>query len=408
MTGVRSGGLVLRVLLPFAFGYLLSYLFRTINAVIAPDLIRDFSLTADDLGLLTGAYFLTFAAAQLPLGIALDRFGSRRTEAVLLLFAAAGAVVFARAADETDLFLGRALIGIGVSACLMAAFKAFVVWFPTERLPLVNGMQMAAGGLGAIAATTPVEAALTVTDWRGVFLAVGALTIVCSAILLIVVPDDGRHGARLSARDLSAGIGRIFASSLFWRTAPVTVMSQASFLAIQSLWAGRWLATVEGLSRPEIARTLLLIAAAMIAGFLFSGWATVLLNRRGVAPLTVALAGMATFMAVQALIVAGTFPRAAGPWILFGFFGTTGILPYAALSQRFPKALAGRLNTAINVLVFVTAFAAQWGIGWMIEAWRTPESDADAYRSAFAVMLALQAATAGWFFVFRRERIPAA
>ncbi|MEE9317571.1 MAG: MFS transporter, partial [Rhodospirillales bacterium] len=134
---------VLRVFIPFALGYFLSYLLRVVNAVIAPDLIADLGLTAAELGLLTSANFLAFAVAQLPLGILLDRFGPRRTEAVLLLFAALGAFIFAVAGSAPGLIAGRALIGFGTSACLMAAFKAYVMWFPGERIPFINGLQMA-------------------------------------------------------------------------------------------------------------------------------------------------------------------------------------------------------------------------------------------------------------------------
>ncbi|MFZ1413145.1 MAG: MFS transporter [Defluviicoccus sp.] len=401
--------LIVRVLLPFAAGYFLSYLYRVVNAVIAPDLIKVFQLDADQLGLLTGAYFLTFAAAQLPLGIALDRFGARRTEALLLVFAAAGAFVFAAAGSFTGLIVGRALIGFGVSACLMAAFKAFVVWFAKARLPLINGCQMAAGGLGAIAATTPTEAALTVTDWRGVFIGLGALTLLCAGAILAFVPAEaGPVGGRMPTRALIAGVGRIYRSSLFWRVAPATILSQASFLAIQGLWSGRWLAAVEGLPRAEVASTLFLIAAAMIAGFLSLGWAAERLGRLAIPPMALAIAGMSAFVVSQVVITAGWFAGSPWPWIAFGFFGTAGIVPYAALSQRFPAALAGRLNTALNVLVFVVAFASQWGIGVVISRWTEAfgGDPANGYRAAFTLMLALQAATTLWFFVFHREQVP--
>ena len=145
--------LALRIFAPFAFGYFLSYLLRTINAVIAPDLVRDVGLDATSLGLLSSAYFFAFAIFQLPLGVLLDRYGPRRTEAVLMIFAAAGTALFAVSTTFSGLFIGRALIGLGVSACLMAAFKAFVMWFPSNRLPFINGCQMAIGGLGALSAT---------------------------------------------------------------------------------------------------------------------------------------------------------------------------------------------------------------------------------------------------------------
>src|SRR5207342_2589279 len=83
-----------RVFVPFACGYFFSYFFRVVNAVISPDLVRDVGVDANRLGLLTSAYFLPFAAAQPPLGIALDRFGPRRVNAALLVVAAAGALVF--------------------------------------------------------------------------------------------------------------------------------------------------------------------------------------------------------------------------------------------------------------------------------------------------------------------------
>jgi sugar phosphate permease len=145
----------LRVFMPFALGYYMSYVFRAINAVMAPDLVRDFALDANDLGLLTSTYFLTFAAVQLPLGVILDRAGPRRTETVLLMVAAIGAIVFATATSLTGLAIGRGLIGVGVSACLMAAVTAFARVYPPERLALVNGWVFTAGGLGAITATTP-------------------------------------------------------------------------------------------------------------------------------------------------------------------------------------------------------------------------------------------------------------
>jgi predicted MFS family arabinose efflux permease len=403
--------LVLRVFVPFALGYFLSYLYRVVNAVIAPDLIRDAGLDASSLGLLTSAYFLTFAAFQLPLGVLLDRIGPRRTEAALLVFAALGAIVFGLAETTGGLILGRALIGFGVSACLMAAFKAFVIWFPRERLPFVNGCQMAAGGLGAIAGTTPIEAVLGIVDWRGVFFTLGALTLVVALIIVTVVPEPNSGHGRESFRAQLQGISKVFTSSLFWRAAPLTVTAQAAFLAIQSLWAGPWLRDVAGLNRAEVADHLLLIAAAMVAGFLSIGWAAQRFSRLGLPPLVFAVCSIAVFIAVQLALVmqAPKSGSVTALWMAFGFFGTSGIVPYAALSQQFPPYLAGRVNSGINVLVFTTAFAAQWGIGAVIGLWPNSGTEGYApagYRAAFVVMLALQLLALLWFVSFRRGGVP--
>src|SRR5262245_27833195 len=106
---------VRRVFLPFAVGYFLSQWFRSVNAVVSADLIRDLSLNGFTVGLLTSAYFFAFSVGQIPVGVALDRFGPRRTESALLLVAVIGALVFARSESALGLMIGRGLIGLGVS-----------------------------------------------------------------------------------------------------------------------------------------------------------------------------------------------------------------------------------------------------------------------------------------------------
>ncbi len=395
---------VLRVFLPFAAGYFLSYLYRTINAVLSPHLVAELGLDATDLGLLTSVYFLTFAAFQLPLGMLLDRFGPRRVEATLLLFAAAGAGLFAVSSHATELIIGRALIGLGVSACLMASFKAFVLWFPAARLPAVNGWVLAAGGLGALVATVPVEAALKLTDWRGLFVILAGLSFAVAAALLWAVPERGGGVASENWRAQWRAVTGIFRSPVFWRIAPASILSQASFMAIQGLWAGPWLRDVSGLDPATAAEYLFWIAAAMVAGFLGMGQLTYRLSRLGVAPLGVAVSGMALFMLAQLALQLDWGP--IGPlWALFGFFGTAGTLTYAILTQAFPPALAGRVNTALNLLVFVAAFAGQWSMGAIINRWPLDGGGyADpGYRWAFGLALALQALTWVWLLLGARR-----
>ncbi len=385
---------ILRVFLPFAAGYFLSYLFRVVNAVIAPDLIADTGIGPSDLGMLTSIYFITFASFQLPLGVLLDRFGPRKVEAVLLLFAALGAFIFAGADHLAGLVTGRAFIGLGVSACLMAAFKAYTLWFPKEKWPLVNGLQMAAGGLGALAATSPVEAALQVTDWRGVFMGLALLTLVAAAAVFVVVPEKkSAGGKRESLHDQFLGIREIFTSPMFWRTAPLTAASQAAFMAVQGLWAGPWLSHIGKLSRTEVAAVLFWVAVAMVAGFIILGSLAEVLSRKGVGVATTAVIGMTLFMAVQLLLLLNPAGWVFSLWLAFGFLGTSGVIAYSALSQAFPVHLSGRVTTALNLLVFVAAFAGQWAIGAII-GFRSAGSDqpltATGFNAGFGFMLILE------------------
>ncbi|NVJ90422.1 MAG: MFS transporter [Methylocystaceae bacterium] len=401
-------GMVFRVFTPFAFGYFLSYLFRVVNAVIAPDLVADLGLGPDILGLLTASYFLTFAAFQIPLGVLLDRFGPRQVEAALLVFASAGAALFAMAEDATALIGARALIGFGVSACLMASFKAFTVFYETSKLPLVNGFIMAAGGMGALAGTAPTELVVQEIGWRGGFWALAGLTLVSSLLVYLLVPHSKRPEHKITIKEQLVGVREVFTSRFFWRIAPVTMMSQASFISIQSLWSGPWHRDIAHLERTDVANSLFWIAAAMVAGFLGLGALSERLGRYGIKTIYVAGCGMFIFLLTQIAIIMEWAADWPVIWLAFGCFGTTGILQYAVLSQHFPVALAGRVNTAINLLVFVNIFILQSLSGQVIGLWPVGADGsyaAEAYRAAFGMFLGLQVVAYVWFVWPRRKVI---
>ncbi|TAN50851.1 MAG: MFS transporter [Rhodospirillales bacterium] len=403
-----SPGLALRVFLPFAGGYFLSYLYRSVNAVIAPDLTGELALSPSDLGLLTSTYFLTFGLAQLPLGVFLDRLGPRRVEASLLILAAMGAVLFALSPAKEMLIVGRGLIGLGVAACLMASMKGFTQWFPSERLPLVNGLLLGCGGLGALAATAPVEWALHHTGWRSLFLILGADTLASSALIFFVLPEKKHGSAQLPRESLGQQIGAvkgIFKSPVFWSIAPGSALIQASFMGIQGLWAGPWLKDVAHLPRDEVAVHLFAMALAVAVGFVSMGLLADWLRRHKVSPLSVALAGMILFLFVQLAFVLEWVSMALPLCVLFGFLGTSGALNYASLNQKFPAHLAGRVATSFNLLVFSATFVCQWGMGAIIGLWPAENGHyaPPAYAAAFGLMLALQVAGIAWFVISQRK-----
>jgi len=389
----------LRVLLPFAFGYFLSYLFRVVNAVAGPQLAAEIGLDAGDIGLLTSIYFLTFGAFQLPLGVLLDRYGPRLVEAVLLLFAAAGAGLFAMAGDLTSLMIGRGLIGLGVSACLMAAFKAYSVAVPAARLPLVNGIHLAAGGLGALAGGAPSEFVLQVAGWRALFFGLCGLSLLAALLLAVFVPGQKRQTDGETLGDQLRGVIGVFTNPVFVRIAPFSVASIGTALAIQGLWAGPWLRDVAGLSPTVAASVLSLMAVAMVAGFLAFGTITERLQNYGVSILQVTVAGMVVTAGTQLAII--VVPAALAPyaWYAYAFFGTAGVLVYPVLTAAFAGHLGGRVITAVNFLVFALSFAVQWAVGEAIDALSPGQGVAGAYQTTFVVLIALQAAAFFWFIL---------
>ena len=393
---------LLVVFLPFACGYFLSYLYRSVNAVIAPQLIGDIGLSAGNLGFLTAIYLLAFAAFQLPLGLLLDRYGPRRVQAALLLVAALGALIFAIGQSMLVLTLGRALIGLGVAGGLMASFKAITLWFPPARWPLINGCFLASGGLGALAATVPVETLLQVTDWRGVFFILCAATVCASGLIFKVVPEaeSGVEATRFA--DQMAGLRMIYTDRVFWRLAPVTITCSAAGMSILGLWAGPWFKDVAGFDRAGVATSLLISAAAMAAGSVFAGVAADLFGRRGISLNLVMGSGVAVYGLALAAIVFGLDLPVLLPWIVFGLTANMNMLVFPQLSAHFPLHYAGRASTALNVLVFIGAFSCQYAIGWIIDFW-TPAPgggyQAEAYQVAFGAVLALVLLAFVWFLL---------
>ena len=395
--------LFVRVFFPFALGYAISYFYRNANAIIQSNLVDELGLGPADLGLLTSVYFFSFAAFQLPLGILLDRYGPRRTETVLLLFAALGAWIFSNAETSTGLVLGRLLIGLGVSSCLMAAFKAFVIWFQSERLPMINGLQMVAGGLGALGATTPLQNVLYIMGWRDVFSLLSIITVFASLCLWFVLPEH--HSSRDKKPDFKTQLkemGTVFRSPVFWSIAPLTALSSGAFLAIHGLWIKPWLRDVADLGEQESSQLLFSMTLSVIMGYFLLGIFTERLSRFfNMRPISVGVFGMILFSLSQFALAFGWVSSPILLVLLLGFLGTSNILIYAGLFQIFPKSYSGRVSTILNVQVFMGAFIIQWGIGEIIELWSVSEKGYDPASYSFAIggLALLQVVGLVWFFI---------
>ncbi len=388
-----SAFLAVRIFLPFALGYYLSYLLRTVNAVISPDLTGELGLSAADLGLLTSTYFFAFGLAQIPVWIALDRFGPRRVEAALLLITGLGAVLFATGDGLPTLASARGLIGLGVSACLMGGLKGFTLWFPREKLASMTGYIMSCGALGAVTASAPLEALLPFIGWRGAFWMVAALSVGSAALIFFSMPDkDGSHGSE-TLQEALRGVREVLVAREFWGFSGQSAFFTGGFMALQGLWAVPWLMEVNGYSRALAADHLFWLNIGMLAGQLSIGaWATPL-ARRGFTPLHMMQVGLFVSMLVLGLIILGVGPTLP-LWCVLGYVSSTGAQMYGVVAGLFPMKLSGRVTTCINLMAFVGAFAVQWGLGGLLDLLRAGGMDgAQSLRVAFVMLLAAQVAS---------------
>jgi MFS family permease len=401
----RAAAVVLTVLIPFGCGYYLSYLFRTMNAVISPHLVREFSLNPADLGFLTSVYFITFAAMQIPLGVILDRYGPRRVQTALLLVAALGATMFAIGDSLLAITIGRGLIGAGVASCLMSSFKANALWWPRERLALMNNLIMAFGGVGALSATAPVHALLTVTDWRMLFVGLAIVTAALAVVTFLVVPE--RRSATVSSAGIVeqfAALPAIFRNRVFWRYAGPFSIFYAIYMSYQTLWAAPWLRDVGGFNQAEVADYMFLIQLGMFFGVLGSGVMADRLRKQGVGPERIFPFAVAIAMLLQALLIAVPSASPGFLWTAYSLIASSIILSFTILTERFPPELTGRVITSANLIAFILAFAVQWGIGAIIGTFAGKPDGGylpEAHSTALIVMLALEACAFVAYFLFR-------
>jgi predicted MFS family arabinose efflux permease len=375
------------IVIVFVVAYFVSYFYRSTNAVIADDLIRDIGIGAGALGLMTSVFFLTFAAVQLPLGSALDRFGARWVTPALLLAAVVGSLVFASATTLTGLTIGRGLIGVGMAGVLMGALKAFSAWFEPRAFATVSGLLVGVGSLGALAAATPLALVTEAFGWRAAFVGGAVVTLAAAAAIALVVREPRTRGA-VAAQGGADRLADVFRSASFWRLAGLAFALAGILFAYQGLWAGPYLTQRLGASPVEAGNVLLALGLATSLGFLCAG---PLANRFGLA--RTAGSGCALLVAALAalLVVDPTWPRWAvtAVFALLGLAGSANVLTFALARASFPT-MPGRAVTAVNLFGIGGGALVQWGLGGVIGRYAPTASGAApdaAFTAAVAVSL---------------------
>lgn len=423
-----SVSLSIRIFACFAAAYLLSYGLRTINAVIAPLLVAEIGLSAANLGLLSSAYFLGFIITQLPLGLALDKFGARRVNAALLLVAATGVAAFGMSHSLLTLWLSRLLIGMGFSAALMAAFKGFREWFAPSLQPRLASWMVVSGVAGASLSTAPVQWLTQLYGWRPLFLGMAVAVVVVALLLYVLLPASAEerqpttgkaatpatpatvampsataNGATHQAA-LANGYRTIFRSRFFIATAPLGMTFQGGFLVMQSLWIGPWLVQVMGMSAAGSAQVLLVMNLFFLAASWLMGWLSPRLTQQGHSIWQLVMVfylGVMLLEGMIALVAANWWWL----WVLLAMLMSAGAWFQSCIAGQFAAQMTGRANTAYNFMLFLGALLLQWGFGLGIDAFRTLGLDVSgAFRATLLVYLGLQLSTWIWY-VYHRQKL---
>ena len=390
------------IFLAFAFAYFFSALIRAITATLSPTLTQEFSLTASDLGLLAGGYFLGFAATQLPLGRWLDRYGPKRVILCFLSVAVLGCVAFSFATNFSGLLVARILCGVGVSACLMAPLTGYRRWFEATTQLRANSWMLMTGSLGMVASTLPVQWLLPIVGWRVLFWGLAALVLVAMVLIAWQVPKwditlpPGRNAAQLPA-----SYAEVWRHPYFRKMAPIGFFCYGGLLAMQTLWATPWMIKVAGYSPLEAATGMFWINVAMLCTFLAWGMVNPWLARLGFhADRLIARGLPSSFLFLAIIIIAGNdlSTWAGAMWALYCMSCTFVSLAQPAVGMAFAPALAGRALSAYNLVIFAGVFVVQWGIGLSVDGFRALGlTEIGAFQSAMGVFLLCSVASYVYF-----------
>lgn len=391
----------LLIFLLFTCAYFFSFFYRSANAVIAPDLAREMGLDAAQLGLMTSVFYATFALAQVPIGVGLDRIGPRWVTSSLVLVGALGSLVFAAATSFLGLTVGRAIIGLGMGVVLMGSLKAFSAWFPAHRVATVSGLLVGIGSTGALFAAAPLALLNQAVGWRAVF-GYGAVATAVAGLAVMLFARNTPPGVPWTPSHHADGsLATIFGDLRFWRIAPLAFFMSGALQSFQGLWAGPYLFDAYGRTQVEGGTILLAIGIGSSLGFALGGW---LADRFG---LTHLIIGSAILFTLTQGILA-TRPPLWSIWPLFLVFGLTGaanILLLANVRQLFPATLSGRATSAVNLFGIGGSFLLQWFMGIIIGAF--PAADSGHYAPpAFTAALGFTAVGAAlallWYLPLRR------
>jgi len=381
-----------RILICACLTYIISQFYRSANAVIGPDLMTELGLTPDDLGILTGAFFLTFSVSQLPVGIALDRWGPRRTILVTLVIALLGALAFAMGRNLVELTAARVVLGFGCAALLTGPLVLFSRWYPPERFAQMSGILIAVGNLGVIASTAPLASFAAAFGWRTAFFVTAGLTVLLIGLSWLIIRDRPATPAqhlvvRESLAQTLRGIGTVIRHPAFPYLFVIIFNAYATFITILGLWGGPYLHDVHGLDAAGRGSVMIFMAVGAAAGYFIWGPLDRVFNTRKwllATGIGVQLLCLATIVAVPGLGLLSIT-------ILFTVMGVMNgcvVMIFAHARSVFPAHLAGRGITTLNIGTMGGAAFQQILTGYLM-TWLTPAGGVPG-EVAYRIMFGLQ------------------
>ena len=390
----------------FAFGFFISNLLRSITATLTPVLTSEFDLSAGNLGLLAGGYFLGFSLMQIPAGLLLDKYGPKKVVAYLLLIALVSTISFAFAKSFTGLLISRFFIGVGVSACLMGPLTGYRVWFEDKYQQRANSWMLMVASFGFVISTLPVQILLPMIGWRSIFLIISILILLSIVLILVFAPswNNNVQNQNIQSAESTGRLSDVWKNKFFISLIPLAFLNYGGVQAIQTLWAGPWMLNVAGYSPLESATGLFWINIIMLFAFMFWGYILPKFSSLGIDSMKIVKIGLPiSYIVLFCIIIMG---QKAGA-MMFTLYILSSIvlsLTQPALALSFPQNLAGKSLTSLNVFIHSGTFFVQWGIGLLIDLSKNMGANIiTSYKISLSIFLILCILSYIFFIFFNKN-----
>lgn len=373
----------------FAFGFFISNLLRSITATLTPALSSEFNLSAGNLGLLAGGYFLGFSIMQIPAGILLDRFGPKKVIGYFLIIALIGTISFALAKSFTGLLISRVFIGVGVAACLMGPLTGYRVWFEKKYQQRSNSWMLMVANIGFVTSTLPVQILIPVIGWRSIFIIIAALILISIVLISLFIPSWKTQINKVENTNIKS-LSQIWRNKFFISLIPLAFFNYGGVQAIQTLWAGPWMLNVSGYNAIQSATGLFWINVTMLFSFLIWGYFLPKLSSKGIDSMKIVKFTLPISYIILFLIIIMGDKAGATMFTLYILSSIVISLTQPAIALNFPTKLAGKSLTSFNVFLFSGTFFVQWIIGLIIDFSRNLGATITmSYQISFSIFLFL-------------------
>ncbi|RTE66073.1 MFS transporter [Amphritea opalescens] len=382
--------------------YSISLFYRGMLAVIAPELSTELLLNESQLGLLSSAFFISFAVAQIPCGIALDRFGGRVTIASCLWFAVSGALLLSFTESYYWALLGQLLIGLGCAPVFTGAMLFIGRCFEASRFGYIAALVITIGSIGDLLGTMPLAMLAETIGWRDSMRLIAMLTALVALLCCYRLSSDKPTHNFESPLTMITGMFSILRIKELWLLFPMFLFSYAVLMTIRGVWSGPYLADLYHSGAAERGKVLMAMSLAMALGTFMLGW----FDRRF--KNTKAVVMVSALLAVLPLISLSIYPEtsvwlAMCSFVLLGLFGFNYPLLMSHSRTFLLPQYMGRGMAVLTAVSIAGVALVQAVSGLLLDrAGRAELMSAEQYRLLF-IMLAVMLLSATLIYGFSRR-----